>query len=265
MNDALQQAALIASIGLLVTTLEELSTGQECADTGFLSWQVSRVRRRWTAAGRLGSLFDLLLRYRTYRILLVASLLAAALAPVTLVFPRLLGPLAFSILSLSILRWIRTPWGRRGADHMNLVVFSAVFLSTLTPEGSPARTACAWFVALQACLAYFAAGVAKLISPPWRCGGALIGISSLRSHGCPPLYGMLRQRPGMARVLSWGTIAFECLFWLVLFLDFRGALVVLGLGVVFHASVAVCMGLNDFFWAFSATYPVVLACSQRVI
>jgi hypothetical protein len=66
----------------------------------------------------------------------------------------------------------RTPAGQDGADQMASIVLVVCGIG-LTPglKGFLAEAA-VWFIALQACLAYTTAGVAKILSDDWRSGDA---------------------------------------------------------------------------------------------
>jgi hypothetical protein len=63
---------------------------------------------------------------------------------------------------------------------------------------------------------------------------------------------------------AWSVIAFESLFPLAILAGPKGALVFLGIGVMFHLANAAVMGLNNFVWAFTATYPAVHYCAERI-
>ena len=53
-------------------------------------------------------------------------------------------------------------------------------------------------------------------------------------------------------------ILFEIAFPLVLILPWEGKLLLLSIGLLFHITNAVVLGLNRFIWAWSATYPALL-------
>jgi hypothetical protein len=117
------------------------------------------------------------------------------------------------------------------------------------------------FVAAQAVLAYFTSGYVKLISPSWRSGDALRGILNTRSYGYQDLAKLLTVHPRLSVAGCWLTIAFECLGPFFVFLGPIPCLVFLVGGVIFHISIAVTMGLNNFVWSFLATYPALLYAS----
>ena len=106
-------------------------------------------------------------------------------------------------------------------------------------------------------LAYLIAGIAKLAGPSWRDGSAIGGIMTTKIYGNSTVAAMLRGQARLGRVACWIVITFEVTFVAVLFVDRRIMWIMLGVGVLFHASIAALMGLNSFFMAFVATYPAI--------
>jgi uncharacterized membrane protein (DUF485 family) len=68
----------------------------------------------------------------------------------------------------------------------------------------------------------------------------------------------LSEHSALARAATLAVLAWECAFPLVLVLPAPFAYVMLALGVLFHVTNAVVMGLNTFVWSFVATYPAVI-------
>lgn len=146
-----------------------------------------------------------------------------------------------------------------GAEQMTDIVLISAALALL-PVPSDARiTLAVIFIAAQAVLSYFTAGVAKLISPIWRSGGALPAILGTYGHGLATVSRIMTSRPAVGFVLGWAVILFEVSFPLVLLAPSSVAIAVLGIGLTFHLVSAVLMGLNSFLWPFPATYACVLA------
>lgn len=83
-------------------------------------------------------------------------------------------------------------------------------------------------------------------------------------YGNPWMAVPFTQRPTVAKLAARALIAFECSFPLVLILPDHYSLLLLALGISFHLTAAVLMGLNTFFWAFVATYPAVMFCSSVI-
>jgi hypothetical protein len=149
----------------------------------------------------------------------------------------------------------------QGADtQLHLIIDSAITL-TLVSDTLTAARYCLYFLTLQLCLAYFAAGYHKLRSPEWRGGSALPGILSTRVFGSPALAAWLDRHPLLARSSALAVVAWEVSFPVVLVAPPAVCLGYLACGVVFHLGTAFTMGLNKFVWAFFALYPAVMYCT----
>ena len=133
---------------------------------------------------------------------------------------------------------LRLPWGMEGADDMAVHV--------------------ALGLAAYAALAYVTAGVTKLAEPTWRSGVALAWVVNLEGFGAAWAAELLGPRPRLRRALSWTVMLAEVGAPLAILLPAPGIVGALAAGLVFHGSLAACMGLNTFVWAFAATYPAVL-------
>ncbi|MDN4521631.1 hypothetical protein [Mycolicibacterium austroafricanum] len=254
-------ALLIASVGVAVSAAEELYRLDVFSDSGILSWSVLRFTRRRARLRSVQELADLLFRPRAFAALLVAKL-AAGLSVVALTIagspPRpLLAALSAAVLALVLLMKRRTTFGLDGSDHMQVVVFLGATAFLVVPQDSLAATAAVLYVAAQAVLAYVVAGVAKLAGPAWRDGSALGGIMTTKIYGTRWVGEFLTGRPLLGLAACWAVILFEMGFVAVLFVDQRAMWGLLAVGVLFHASTAVLMGLNGFLLAFTATYPAV--------
>jgi len=141
-------------------------------------------------------------------------------------------------------------------------IFCTLALARAFP-GPVAEIAFLWVVALQSSLAYFTAGFAKLVSPIWRTGVAIPGISSTRMYGSRSASRFLHGRPWLSVGLAWSVILTECLFPLVLVVPAPVALSLLAAGMLFHVTSGLVMGLNSFIWSFAATYPAIWWCNTE--
>ncbi|HEX7176982.1 MAG TPA: hypothetical protein VF240_17115 [Pyrinomonadaceae bacterium] len=149
--------------------------------------------------------------------------------------------------------------GGSGAEQLTFIVLVTFGLVLLAGGTDSARRLGDAFIAAQVVLAYFASGVAKAASPIWRNGGAMTGILSTEGYGLPGLAKLLGRYPKLDWLLCWSVIGWEITFPLVLFVPKPLMLVLLSVGVVFHVSCAIVMGLNRFVWAFCGCYPAVWA------
>ena len=239
----------LVAAAIVLQTLELLAIRSSFREDGVWAWSVLRREYRgWPLFLRLP--LDLVLGDRGFLGLLVLRLLSAVLAP----FWDCAGIWAFQWLStvLVCMRWRGTFNG--GSDYMTLIVLSAVTVGSAVSEAHPRwAMICGGYVAIQVCLSFFVAGMAKLGREEWRSGRALSGFLASNHYGVPVfLQGRIQGRG--AQVASWLMMAFECLFPLAL-LDPRVCVVMIGLALLFQLVNAFVFGLNRFVWAWGAAYP----------
>jgi hypothetical protein len=165
------------------------------------------------------------------------------------------------LLIVSLLVCMRLPLTKGADSQLTLITYAAISL-TLFSDTPAAAAYCLYFLTLQLCLAYFAAGFHKLRCPEWRSGYALPGILSTRLFGSPAIAAWLDRRMWLARPLSLVTIVWEVSFPVVLIAPRGIGLLYFSCGVLFHISTAFTMGLNKFIWAFFALYPAVIYCTM---
>jgi hypothetical protein len=152
-----------------------------------------------------------------------------------------------------------------GADaQLTAITYGAISL-TLLSDTPVAAVCCLYFLTLQLCFAYFAAGYHKLRSPAWREGSALPGILSARVFGLPALGDWLGRHRLLAGCCSWPVVLWEVSFPVVLVAPGEVCWVYCACGVLFHLSTAFTMGLNKFVWAFLALYPAAIYCTAGTI
>jgi hypothetical protein len=152
---------------------------------------------------------------------------------------------------------VRVPWGRDGSDNVALHVTLGLAAYALA-RVFDAPSVGLYYIAAYAGLAYVTAGVTKLSEATWRSGVALGWVVNLQVFGAPWAVAFLAPRPRLRQVLSWSVMLAEVSAPLAVLLPAHGIALVLVAGLAFHSTVAVCMGLNTFVWAFLATYPAVL-------
>lgn len=158
----------------------------------------------------------------------------------------------------SVILSFRNIIGNDGADQMSLVIFVALAISASSGDRF-VQTAGLVFIACQSVLSYVVSGIAKALSPKWRSGVALQQIMNTKTYGMQCASQCLNKLPGAAnKVLCWAVIFIEAGFFLVVFLPSPWFLFFLAWGILFHVSNGVLMGLNNFFWSFTATYPSII-------
>jgi hypothetical protein len=255
---ALAAVERLSSIAVLIASLETLAQPQPLSDTGLCSWQVFQLMNNWTASRRFQRTVGQIFAYP--RVLGFFALRAAC--AVLLLVDALPGDgpraaIAAALVATSLLVSFRSPYGNDGADQMMTLIFVSTGLAHAI--GSPAaRQLALGFIALQACLSYFTAGIAKLASPMWRGGTAITGVLGTEIYGHPSAGALVAGNPALARGASWFVMLFECAFPLAIIGPREVTLALLFAAALFHLGAAIFMRLNTFLWAFVATYPAVL-------
>jgi hypothetical protein len=254
----------LASIGVFVGSVELFSLKREFQDGGLFSWDVLRTVSRATLSVGTGRPRQLI----SHPFFVPAVTGVRALTALMLIFVDnfhgLSTACALAVIAASIVMYWRAPVGLDGSDQMLLITFVAVAIHELFPGDVHVARASLWFIAIQGCLSYSVAGIAKAISPVWRSGEAVRRILGTRTYGTSRSASFVSGRNGVCLVLSWVIIVFECSFPLALALGKPGVAIFAALGIFFHISNAVIMGLNTFVWAFVATYPAILFCAVGI-
>jgi hypothetical protein len=169
--------------------------------------------------------------------------------------------LVAGIAVLTIAPSTRSPFGLDGADQMSVITFVGLTLAHL--GSSPVvQKAFLWFIALQACLSYATAGWAKVAAPRWRSGEYLTSVFATLTYGHAGIARFLAPRRQLTAFVARSMILMECVLPLALVLPAPGTLALLAVGVLFHLSAALIMGLNTFFWSFVAAYPAIFYCAS---
>lgn len=247
----------LVGVSLLVTSAEYISSSRTLSDESWLSWRNGRLLDRWLASGWAGECLQLVVGYPSVVVLLYLRLIAGAII--------LFGPEAYYLTNsalivgvvTSLLVVLRSPFGLEGSDQMVILVLFCLLVAGLDPS-------IAWipiaFLAAQLCLAYVTAGLVKLFSPIWRQGAALPLIMSTSMYGSKRVHTLLTSASGAAKVICWLLIFWEVTFPLSLLAPVPVFIFYLAIGVVFHTTNAVVMGLNNFLPSFLACYPPVISC-----
>ncbi len=250
----------ICGAGILIDALERLVNRGKYRDEGPYGWVVLRQRFA-SAPPSLRRLADGLFAGATRPTVvvvlrIVAVVVVAFAAPGGTAFAAALTLLVATQLYLAI----RTsPFATIGSDSITLIICGGAWLATVLGRTAATWRAGLWFVAAQACLAYVVGGLSKLTAPKWRSGQAVVEVLSTYTCGNPRLFAVVRDRPRLARALSWSLMLWETTFPVVLVLPARPALALLGAGLLFHLTTAALMGINLFVFAFAATYAAIWA------
>lgn len=241
---------VLASLSVVQGTLELLAWHRACADDGTWRWSTLSRELRWLAP---------LLAYRPF-----VALLAARLAGACLLLAGVRGgvvPILWGTSLLANLRFRGSTNG--GSDMMLMVVLTALLVAHLGASSAIVVQGALLYVAAQAVMSYFIAGVVKLINAPWRRGTALTSFVSTPHFGTPAALRRLLTRPAPALAASWAVILFECAFPLAL-TGPRAAALLVALAACFHVGNVAAFGLNRFFLAWAASWPAVIFASTLV-
>jgi hypothetical protein len=247
----------ICLVGLAVSTLEFLVIARSFAPEGVYSWPILRLHYE----SGPGSFAVGMLR-PIQGSAGVRAFLLARLAVILALFAAQPGGAALSALMAllvlsNMLFTMRRAIGDDGSDQMNSIILTTVLVCVTPLNDGFSLTCGVWFLAAQAALSYAVAGIAKLVSPVWRSGDAIYLVFNTCTYGNRWVAGVVRQRRWLRLVLCWSVILVESLFPLAFVLPHPFLWFFLIAAGLFHLGCAVIMGLNSFFFAFTATYPAV--------
>jgi hypothetical protein len=243
-------------VSSLITFLEKLVLYREYGSGGWHAWEVFRFDRTEVLGFRtFPNLADAVFGSRG-----IATISAVGTLGVGFMWlsPVRSNPFFAGILLTfcsAFLLNVRDVYGGDGAQQMSTLVGAAVLFGFNPWVSENVESIALLFIAAQSCLAYCTSGVAKLVSPAWMKGDALMQIFSTKSYGSAFAFRQLSRMPTMSRSAGRVAVFVEVVFPLAML----GPRWVLGAallwGVGFHLLNALLMGLNTFFWSFLATYP----------
>jgi len=167
------------------------------------------------------------------------------------------------LLALVATAWqikLRAWLGEDGSDQIGQIVTIGALLIALGRAADDLLLAFAGTLLItgQLLLAYFIAGFAKLLSPQWRDGQAVVGVAGTHSYGNALGARVFASHGWIAMAFCWGVIVCETIFPLFLFAPPGVLLWALGGFIAFHIATGYFMGLNTFLWAFVSAYPSVV-------
>ncbi|MFG2512522.1 hypothetical protein [Streptomyces sp. NPDC048584] len=260
--DPATTARRIASAGTLVAALETLSQHKRFVKGDLLGSQVDAFHPQ------LAQQHPGLHRVLASRVFPYAVYGAqAAVSAATFIWPRnrtlrIAGGASLAALQSAQSTFI--PFGRDGADQLQLVINATMASTGLIRDREQADDLAMRTLALETSLSYVASGLVKAVSPVWLKGDAVAGVIRTKNYGDPRAHKLLTRCPVVSKALSWGTIAIECGFPLIYVLPKPAARVYLGTMTAFHLGIGEFMGLNRFVLAFGATHPAIhYVLSQR--
>lgn len=253
----------LSAIGVVLTSLEMLTRPKAFSDTSLMSWPVSQLYRVGTTRGKLPLILKSFVSYPAINRVIVLRLLAALFLLVNRRGKTARTAATAAVATSCVLLSVRSPYGLDGADQMTAITFMTVLIARLRPGSVLVQKVCLWFLALQSGLSYITAGVAKVFGSMWYDGTAMTGIMGTNQYGHQTVGKFLQKHPKLTKWSGRAVTFWESIFPVVLFIPRPFSDIFVWSGACFHLGIALAMGLNDFFWAFVATYPAVLFCSQE--
>ncbi|WP_442587522.1 hypothetical protein ACSBL2_15865 [Pedobacter sp. AW31-3R] len=256
-TEAIQYTLLGTLLTTLFMSIEYLCMlkGKRFSAATFFSWEISSTRPGWLFRGPRLRLLNGLFEDRPFKFLIVLRILVAISVffnPGNHLFVSSCLAILFLINCLLNIRHFQ---GRDGADEtLSILLFGLFVYYAVDPELS-LRWAGPLFIVAQLSLSYFISGYYKLMSGTWRSGQSIKKVVATEIYGQPSLSFLVRhQLVGYA--CCWLIILWELSFPLLFLISAPYALIWLILGVIFHLSMAVIMGLNTFMMAFLISYPL---------
>jgi hypothetical protein len=243
---ALQWAMRGAAVVSLIGSLEWLYIRTSSAE-GLYAIDIMRHRSRSAQRGAL-SLYPPL----------VSILLAQILLSVVLLLPgqntMFQGVICCLIALCYLLLSVRGIDGFSGGDALAKIIFLSIGLAYTSCSSIIEKMTVA-FLASQLLISYLTPGLCRIIDLEWLSGQKMLGVMRTHSYGRYSVWSLLREKPNFARSVSTAIAVWEAGFVLYLFLPMPVLIFALCIGVVFHTTNALVMGLNVFPWSFLAAYP----------
>lgn len=243
------------ALAIVLQTVELLQLRRVYSESGIWRWSILADEHA-ALPGYLRATFAALLPDRPFLALLWLRL-GCALALLAAGAGCVLPLLWFSQLAICV-RFRGAFNG--GSDAMTLLITFCASVAWLASYSPVITSGCLAFIAVQATLSYFVAGVAKLKEASWRDGEALRAFVASPQYNTPAWLRRGLSAPALARPLGLGVIAFECVFPLA-WTGPTACAALLAIGLGFHVANAWLFGLNRFLFAWAAAYPALAYCS----
>ncbi len=245
--EILSSTKLICGICCIVYALEKLLYKKPKHD--LLSWDVLQLRHPIFIKIPI---FDKLCSDNGIKIVTVFFLITSLISIITdLTF--ILIPCYFSIALSLLIFSARSAYGMDGSDQVIFIIATCLLLVYIH-NTIIVRDIVFSFISLQLLFSYFISGYAKLTAKVWRNGEALVGIMGNDIYGNTYGYNLLSKNIRISRLLSWIVFCWEAFFFISIFCNQEVFISFIVIGVLFHLTNAIIMGLNTFFLAFISCY-----------
>ena len=248
--------AIIVAIGLLQSSLQLLSSWKEFCSGGLFDWNSRQVlnrpnsaSRRWMV-GRSGTVW--------LRFVLIVRIICLIALIIPFQNNLLYGIYAIVTLLSSFFLAYQIRYGKDGSNQISVIIIAGLAFIFLLPASSPFQAVGLYFIAAQAVLSYFAAGISKISSAKWREGSALQSILNTATYGHVKVAALLNRRPWLGGFVGWSVIVIEIVFPVALVSPPWVLIALLLAGAMLHIGTVVLIGLDTFFWAFTATFPAII-------
>ncbi|OCA80562.1 hypothetical protein BBH99_00220 [Chryseobacterium contaminans] len=244
---------IILSCGIFFDTLHSLYYySKYYSDFGIFSIDFMFRKSNKDFYSKLFVFFKPLINNKTFCYLLILRLILSLLL---IVFVENTYYLIFVVFVIQLLFNLRNRVALSGADQMRTIILFG--LSIISINNNFFFEVGSFFIIIQLYISYFFTGYNKLKSPVWRNGNALIWVLNSNLFGNKIIQKKLIDQGQIFNIaLCWGVILFQITFPLLA--SFSHTVVyVLIIGIIFHTSLAALCNLNDFFWSYLSSYPLV--------
>jgi hypothetical protein len=264
LNEAIILTVRLISVCLLIDTFEKFLNISEYRENGIFNWKWVRQYQGFSQRRQLIRDFaDFVFGGNIWFVLLGLRGMTAAYLFIN---PEINWVYSAGLLGLfiigSLANFRRMPFRAEVPNRFTLLLIGALFLQSLVPSKN-VSVACLWFIALQSCLSYTTAGITKLFNRDWQQGNGLFKVVNSPNLVASPIYAQIVSKYSIiAKILTYLTILIECIFPIVLLVGKPYFVMFLIWGVVFHLGNAFLIRLNNYFWAWLATYPAIIYIAQ---
>ena len=257
-SEAMRIAIIFSAIASIVGSAEWLYLHRHFKNTAVYSWKV----RRTSVSGPLKFL-DRVFDYPVFLIVPAIQLLFSAVLLIPLESHLLIGTCCLVVVTCYFLVSYRGVDGFNGGDAMAKLVMLTGSICYLS-QSDIAIQASVYFIAFQMIVAYSTPGWFRTFDNDWHNGTKILGVMRTETFGRDGVWNLLRNNPRFTKLVSSSIAIWETLFILYFLLPPEILLVALLIGVIFHYTNAVVMGLNIFIWSFIESYPAVFYASQEI-
>ena len=255
-ESAARITAVIVGIGILQSSSQLLLSMNEFFSSGLFDWNTRQIlskrhgaSRRWMV-GHSGAVW--------LRVVLIARIICSVALITPFQSNFLYGSYAIIILLSSLFLAYQSRYGKDGSNQISFIILAGLAFTFLLPMSSPFQSVGLYFIAAQALLSYFAAGISKISNAKWREGSALQSILNTATYGHFTAAAILNRRPWIGGFVGWSVIVVEIVFPVAVVSPPGVLIVLLFAGAMLHLATAVLIGLDTFFWAFTATFPAII-------